>query len=207
MNKIFFAFLLIVSSIMPFSTIPAYSAEVTNEGSGVIKGKVIARVPKYKKDSVVYIERVKGDFPPPEEHARMDQVELVFIPHVLVVLKGTIVDYLNSDDIAHNVFSPDDVADKMNLGTWLRGEVRSYTFNKPGAAAMLCNVHPEMEAYVIVLQNPYFAKTDKDGNYIIENVPPGEYTLKVWNKKYKAKPKRVDIKEGDTITVDFKLKR
>lgn len=207
MNKMFIVFLLIISSVMTVSTVPAYSAEVTNEGYGVIKGKVIARIPKYKKDSVVYIERVKGDFPPPEEHAKMDQLELTFIPHVLVVLKGTTVDYLNGDDVAHNVFSPDDVADKMNLGTWLKGEVRSYTFNKLGVAAMLCNVHPEMEAFVVVLQNPYFAKTDKDGNYIIENVPPGDYTLKVWNKKYRAKDKKIKIKSGETLTVDFKLKR
>lgn len=207
MYKIFFAILIIASSIMTFSTMPAYSTESANVGYGVIKGKVIAKVSKYKKDTVVYIERVEGDFPPPEEHAKMDQIELTFIPHVLVVLKGTTVDYHNSDDIAHNVFSPDDVADKMNLGTWLSGEVRSYTFNKPGVAAMLCNVHPEMEAFVVVLQNPYFAKTDKEGNYEIKNVLPGEYTLKVWNQKYKAKPKKVDIKEGGTVTVDFKLKR
>ncbi len=201
-NKIFIIFLLI-SAVIAFSTIHVYAVE----GSGVIKGKVTARVPKYKKDTVVHIETVKGDFPPPEEHARMDQVELVFIPHVLVILKGTTVDYLNSDDIAHNVFSPSDVADKMNLGTWPRGEVRSYTFNKLGDAVMLCNVHTEMEAYVIVLQNPFFAKTDKDGNYEIKDVPPGEYTLKVWNKKYKAKDKKIKIKSGETITVDFKLKR
>jgi plastocyanin len=207
MYKIFFAFLLIVSSITTFSTIPAYSAEVTNEGYGVIKGKVIAKVSKYKRDTVVYIERVEGNFTPPEEHAKMDQVGLVFIPHVLVVLKGTTVDYHNSDDIAHNVFSPDDVADKMNLGTWLSGEVRPYTFNKLGDAAMLCNVHPEMEAYVVVVQNQYFSKTDKEGNYGIENVPPGEYTLKVWNKKYRAKDKKITIKSGEALTVDFKLKR
>lgn len=207
MYKIFFAFLLIVSSIMTFSTIPAYSAEVTNEGYGVIKGKVIAKASKYKRDNVVYIERVEGNFPPPEEHDKMDQLELVFIPHVLVVLKGTTVDYLNSDDVKHNVFSPDTVADRMNLGMWPRGEVRPYTFNKPGAAVMLCNVHPEMEAYVVVVQNPYFSKTDKEGNYEIKNVPPGEYTLKVWNKKYRAKDKKITIKGGEALTVDFKLKR
>ncbi len=207
MYKTFFSFLIIVASIVTFSTIPAYSTELANEGYGVIKGKVTAKVSKYKRDTVVYIERVEGSFPPPEEHAKMDQIELVFIPHVLVVLKGTTVDYNNNDDIAHNVFSPDDVADKMNLGTWLSGEVRPYTFNKLGNAVMLCNVHPEMEAFVVVLQNPYFAKTDKGGNYIIENVPPGDYTLKVWNQKYKTKEKKIDIKEGDTIEVDFKLKR
>ena len=207
MYKIFLAFLLIVSSIMTFSTIPAYSAEVTNEGNGVIKGKINVKAKRYKKDTVVYIEKVEGDFLPPEEHAIMDQKDLVFIPHVLVVLKGTTVDYLNSDDVRHNVFSPDAIADKMNLGMWPRGEVRPYTFNKLGDAVMLCNVHAEMEAYVVVLQNPYFSKTDKEGNYIIENVPPGEYTLKVWNKKYRAKDKKIKIKKGETITVDFKLKR
>ena len=207
MYKIFPAFLLIVSSIMTFSTIPAYSAEVTNEGNGVIKGKINVKAKKYKKDTVVYIERVKGNFPPHGENAIMDQKNLVFIPHVLVVLKGTTVDYLNSDDVRHNVFSPDAIADKMNLGMWPRGEVRPYTFNKLGDAVMLCNVHPEMEAYVVVVQNPYFSKTDKEGDYEIENVPPGEYTLKVWNKKYKAKDKKITIKSGEALTVDFKLKR
>lgn len=207
MNQIFIVFLLVVSSIMTFSTTTAYSAVVTNEGSGVIKGKVTGKSSKFLKNTVVYIEKMEGDFPPPEEHAVMDQNELVFIPHVLTITKGTTVDYLNSDDVRHNVFSPDDVADKMNLGTWPTGEVKPYTFNNLGAAVMLCNVHPEMESYVVVLQNPYFAKTKKDGNYIIENVPPGEYTLKVWNKKYKAKDKEIKIKNSETITVDFKLKR
>lgn len=203
MNKILIAFILIVATTTTFSTIPAYA----DEGSVVIKGKISVKVKRYKKDTVVYIEKVEGNFLPQEEHAIMDQKELVFIPHVLAVLKGTTVDFLNSDDVRHNVFTPDDVADKMNLGTWPTGEVKPYTFNKLGSAAMLCNVHPEMEAYVVVLQNPYFAKTDKDGNYEIINVPPGEYTLKVWNKKYKAKGKEIKIKNGETITVDFKLKR
>jgi plastocyanin len=203
MNKVLIAFILIVSTTITFSTIHAYA----DEGSGVIKGKISVKVKRYKKDTVVYIEEIEGNFPPQEEHAIMDQKELVFIPHVLAVLKGTTVDFLNSDDVRHNVFSPDNVADKMNLGTWPTGEVKSYAFNNLGAAAMLCNVHPEMEAYVVVLQNPYFARTDKDGNYEIINVPPGEYTLKVWNKKYKAKGKEIKIKNGETITVDFKLKR
>lgn len=202
MNKILITFLSILI-IAAFLSVGTYA----NGDAGSIKGKVSVKVKKYRKNSVVYIESVAGDFPPPEEHASMDQEELVFIPHVLVVLKGGTVDYLNGDDVAHNVFSPDDVADKMNLGTWAKGEVRPHTFNKLGVAAMLCNVHAEMEAYVVVLQNPYFSKTDKGGNYTIEGVPPGEYTLKVWNKKYKAKDQKIEIKSGETLTVDFKLKR
>lgn len=206
-HKIIITFILIISANIAFFPTLAYSAEVAKEGSGVIKGKINIKAKKYKKDTVVYIERVKGNFPPHGENAIMDQKNLVFIPQVLVVLKGTTVDYLNSDDVRHNVFSPDAIADKMNLGTWPRGEVRPYTFNKLGDAVMLCNVHPEMEAFVVVLQNPYFAKSDKEGNYIIENVPPGEYTLKVWNKKYKAKDKKIKVKQDETITIDFKLKR
>jgi plastocyanin len=207
MSKILIAFILIMSTTITFSTIPAYSDAVADEDSGMIKGSVTGKPPKYLKNTVVYIEEIEGDFPPQEEHAVIDQKELVFIPHVLFITKGTTVDFLNSDDVRHNVFSPDDVADKMNLGTWPTGEVKSYTFNNLGAAVMLCNVHPEMEAYVVVLQNPYFAKVDKAGNYEIKNVPPGEYTLKVWNKKYKSKDKEIKIKNGETITVDFKLKR
>lgn len=173
--------------------------------TGTITGKVIAKKAKFQEDCVVYIEKVDGSFPPPTEHAIMDQKEMTFIPHVLPILLGATVDYLNSDPIAHNVFSPDDVADKMNLGTWETGGIRHYTFTKLGSAVMLCNVHPEMEAYVVVLQNPYFFKTQKDGKFTISNVQPGEYVLKVWNKRMKGDDAKVVVKAGEAVNVDMQL--
>lgn len=173
--------------------------------TGTITGKVIAKKAKFQEDCVVYIEKVEGNFPPPVEHPVMDQNQLTFVPHVLPILLGTTVDYLNSDPIGHNVFSPDDVADKMNLGTWKTGGIRPYTFRKLGSAAILCNVHPEMEAYVVVLQNPYFFKTQKDGKFTISNVPPGEYILKVWNSRMKADDAKVVVKAGETVNVDMQL--
>lgn len=202
MNKILRPFLSILV-IAAFLSVGTYA----NGDTGSVNGKLTGKPGKFLKNTVVYIEKVEGDLSPPEKHAVMDQAELVFIPHVLPIIKGTTVDYLNSDDVRHNVFSADDVADKMNLGTWPKGEIRSFTFNKPGVATMLCNVHPEMEAYIVVLQNNHYAITKKDGNYTIENVPPGEYTLKVWNKKYKSKDQKIEIKSGETLSVDFKLKR
>ncbi len=176
--------------------------------AGTIKGKITVRGARDARDVVVYIDKAPGEFKPPKEHAKMDQKNMTFIPHVLPVLAGTTVDFLNSDDVLHNVFTPDKCAEKFNLGTWPKGEVRSYTFQEPGCmAVMLCNVHPEMEAWVVVLQNPYFFKTDKDGTFAIENVPAGKYSLKVWHKKLKGAPQEVTVPEKGEVTVDFTMKR
>jgi plastocyanin len=177
--------------------------------AGTINGKVKARGVKNSGDAVIYIEKVPGKkFDAPKEHARMDQKNLTFIPHVLPVLVGTTVDYLNSDDVLHNVFSPDKCAEKLNLGTWPKGQTKSYTFKEPGCVAvMLCNVHPEMEAYIVVLETPYFAVTAKDGSYTVKNVPPGKYTLKIWHQKLKAESKEITVTESGEAQADFELKK
>lgn len=180
----------------------------TNATGGTIKGKVTVRGARDARDVVVYIEKASGEFAPPKEHPELDQKNMTFIPHVLPVLVGTTVDFLNSDDVLHNVFTPDECAGKFNLGSWPKGETRSYTFKEVDCrAVLLCNVHPEMEGWVVVLQNPYFFKTDKDGVFTIENVPAGKYTLKVWNQKLKGEPQEVTVPEKGEVTVDFSMKR
>lgn len=177
--------------------------------AGDIKGKVKAQGAKHNGDAVIYIDKIPGKtFQPPKEHATMDQKNLVFIPHVLPVLVGTTVDYLNSDDVLHNVFTPDGCAQKFNLGTWPKGQVRSYTYKEPGCiAVMLCNVHPEMEAYIVVLETPYYAVSAKDGSYVIKNVPAGKYTLKIWHEKLKGESVSVEVPEKGEVVVDFGLKK
>ncbi len=71
---------------------------------------------------------------------------------------------------------------------------------------LLCDVHPEMSAFVVVTQNPFFVKVDGKGNYLIENVPPGTYTLKAWHEKAKADGKEVKVSEGAKARVDFELR-
>ncbi len=176
--------------------------------AGTIKGKVKVRGLRSPRGVVVYIDRVEGEFKPPKEHAGMDQNKMVFIPHVLPIVAGTAVDFHNSDSVLHNVFTPDKCAEKFNLGTWAQGEVRSYTYKAAGCVSViLCNVHPEMEAWVVVLQNPYFYKTAKDGVFTIEDVPAGKYTLKVWHKKAKGPSQEVTVPQEGEVTVDFKMKR
>lgn len=176
--------------------------------AGGIKGKVSVRGVRDSRNVVVYIEKVEGEFKPPEEAFIINQKDLTFIPHVLPVVKGSTVDFLNSDDVLHNVFSPDKCTNRFNLGTWPRGEVRSYTFEDEGCfAVLLCNVHPEMEAFVLSLQNPYFFVTDKDGAYEISGLPAGSYNVIVWHEKLRSTSKIVEVAETGEIVIDFSLRR
>ena len=175
--------------------------------AGGITGKVAAKGVKNSGDAIIYIDKIAGKtFPAPKEHSRMDQRKLMFVPHVLPILAGTTVDFMNSDDVLHNVFSPDKCCDKFNLGSWPKGQIKSYTFKDPGCVAtLLCNVHPEMEGYIVVVETPYFSVSAPDGSYDIKDVPPGKYTLKIWHQKLKGQEVSVVVPEKGNATVDFEI--
>jgi plastocyanin len=174
---------------------------------GEISGTVKVTGVASSADAVVYIQQAPGTFP--AKTTEMDQRKMQFIPHVLPVVVGTTVKFLNSDPTPHNVFSPDN--DKYNLGTWPQGQTKDHLFGScakvPCVYTQLCRVHPEMEGFVVVLQNPYFALTDKDGHYKIDGVPPGSYTVGVWHPKAKAQPKPAVVDAATPATVDFVLGR
>jgi len=174
--------------------------------AGSLRGSVTATGLRSNADAVVYIAEIEGQtFAPPTESVRLDQVRMAFAPHVVAVQVGTTVDFLNNDPVAHNVFTIDACADEFDLGSWTRGESRSYTFEKPCAAVLLCNIHPDMEGYVVAVPTPYFAVTDAAGTFTIDNIPDGKYTLKVWHPKKKeiSQPAKV---AGDT-NIALTLKR
>jgi len=171
--------------------------------AGDIEGKVTGM----KGHSVIYVEAIAGKtFPAPQQHPVMDQKGLVFAPHIMAVQLGTTVDFLNSDTVAHNVFWTAVGNDKKaghNLGTWPKGEKRSFTFDKAGVVPLLCNVHPEMAAYIVVSPTPYFAETDDSGNYKIKDVPDGSYTVTAWHEGAKNQSKPVTVAGGGKA--DFAL--
>jgi plastocyanin len=174
--------------------------------AGEIHGKVLCKGVRNSGDAVVYVESVPGKtFPPPKEHVTVDQINLAFVPHVVPVLVGTTVDFVNSDAVLHNVFSPDACAEKFNLGTWPKGQRRSFTFKKECVATLLCKVHPEMEGFVLAVPTPYFAVTKPDGSYRIGDVPDGSYTLKVWHPKLKGTQKTVKV--AGATTADFEISK
>jgi plastocyanin len=155
-------------------------------GTAAFAGTIHGKVSGVSGESVVYIEGVAGKtFPAPSQHVTIDQKGLMFVPHITAVVQGTTVEFLNSDSVAHNVFWPSISGNKKlghNLGTWPKGQRQSFKFDNPGVVSLLCNVHPEMAAYVIVSPTPYFAETDKDGEFKIENVPDGAYTVTAWHE-------------------------
>jgi plastocyanin len=174
--------------------------------AGDIHGRVSCAGESDSANAVVYVAKLPAKaFPAPKEHATIDQSNRVFQPHVLAVLAGTTVDFLNSDPYLHNVFAPEACADKFNLGTFGKGEKKSHTFQKECFSPLLCIVHPEMEGFVAVLPTPYFAVTAADGAYDIHDVPDGTYTLKVWHPKLKRSEKSVTV-HGAT-QADFQIAR
>jgi plastocyanin len=174
-------------------------------GTQTLSGHVAAG----KGNSVVYVNAIPGkSFPAPAKHLVMDQKGLMFQPHILVVLAGSTVDFLNSDKVQHNIFWPAINGNKKmshNMGTWPTGEIRSFKYDQPGVVPLLCNVHPEMSGYIIVSPTPYFAETDASGDYKIENLPPGQYTVTAWHEGMKVQSKPVTV--SGNATLDFALSK
>jgi plastocyanin len=172
-------------------------------------GSITGQVSGVPGQSVVYVDAIAGKtFTAPTEHPVIDQKGLVFQPHVTAVQVGTTVDFLNSDSVAHNVFWTSIGGNKKlshNLGTWPKGEKKSFKFDTPGTVPILCNVHPEMSAYLVVAPTPYFATSDQAGNYKIENVPDGSYTVTAWHEGTKNQSKPVSV-SGDA-KADFTLSK
>ncbi len=205
------AMLMAVALVPPETTVEA----------GTLSGKIAVSGTKLKteggksdRDVVVYLERTDGgDYPAPTEAdaVEIDQVGSVFIPHVLPVQQGTKVTFKNSDSFEHNVFSADDCCE-MDLGNFAGGASASHEFDTLGEGVMLCKLHPEMAAYVIVLDTPYFTRAELDGatqsaTYRIENVPPGEYIVKIWNKKTESAEQTVTISDDTEAAADVTLEK
>ena len=178
------------------------------ENAGSITGVVTCQKMRNNADAVVFIEKVgENKFDPPAEHAIVDQLNLTYVPRVLAMQKGTTIDFPNSDAVRHNVFSPPTAALQFNLGTYPTGVVKEVLFDIVGETPLLCNVHAEMAGFVVTFENPYFAITDKDGNYTIEGVPAGKYVVKTWHEKLKELSQEVTVEPGNAATANFELKR
>jgi plastocyanin len=150
----------------------------------------------------------------------MDQRNLSFIPHVLVVPVGTSVQFPNNDQVAHNVFSLSRTK-TFNLGSYGQGKSKTVLFDKPGVVELRCDVHADMSAYILVMRNPYWALTDEKGHFKIpdleylaqhgikglKDLPAGSYVVKTWNEKLKTQEATVEVPKDGEVSLHLDLTR
>ncbi|MCI0405428.1 MAG: hypothetical protein L0Z48_01110 [candidate division Zixibacteria bacterium] len=160
--------------------------------------------------TVVYLVPVPPQepqkFAPPTSRPKVVQINRRFIPEVLPVVAGTTVDFPNFDPFFHNAFSYSKTK-KFDLGRYPTGKSRSVTFDKPGAVRIFCEIHSDMNCVILVLETPYFAYSDAEGEFKIENVPEGEYLLKVWHKTSEWGSRPVRVSDEKPVAIDFRGSR
>jgi plastocyanin len=155
----------------------------------------------------VYLETApRAAFDPNEEpRAAMDQRNENFVPHVLAIVAGTTVDFPNDDSTYHSVFSLSKPR-PFNLGRYAAGRSKAVRFDQPGIVRVFCDIHSHMSAFILVFSHPYFAVTDSQGRYHIDNVPPGNYGVIAWNEGNPSEPKAVVVPDGGAAELDFALR-
>ena len=186
-------------AILVVSALPALPATLSQglRGSGTIRGRVDVRRPATPPErrpnvadlgaraalgdisdrltSVVFFESApRAAAAAAPAHAVLDQRDERFVPHVLAVTTGTVVDFPNSDRIYHNVFSLSKTR-PFDLGRYAAGRSKAIKFDRPGIVRVFCDIHSHMNAFILVFDHPFFALTDADGRYRIDNVPAGTY--------------------------------
>ena len=135
--------------------------------------------------------------------ARMDQRNETFLPHVLAVDAGTLVDFPNNDTTYHNVFSLSSVR-KFDLGRYAQGKSKTLRFDRPGVVRIFCDIHSHMSAFILVFSHRFYSKAEVDGRYRIDNVPAGTYTVSAWHEGETRETKTVTVPaQGGDVDLDF----
>ena len=157
-----------------------------------------------RRRSVVYLESApQPAFEAPSPgRAVLDQRNETFVPPLLAVTVGSTVEFPNSDRVYHNVFSLSKPR-RFDLGRYPRGQSRSVVFDRPGVVRVFCEIHSHMSAYVLVFAHRFFAVSDAEGRYRLDGVPPGSYTLALWNDGAVRARRELRIEAGLAVEQDF----
>jgi plastocyanin len=166
--------------------------------------------PLDRRRSVVYLETApRAAFEAsPARRAYMHQQNERFVPHVLAIVAGTWVEFPNDDATYHNVFSLSKTT-SFNLGRYAAGKSKAVWFDQPGIVRVFCDIHSHMSAFILIFAHRYFAVTGDDGQFRIDGVPPGTYTVAVWNETVRGDPPRRTVTIGETggdAEVDFSIR-
>jgi plastocyanin len=179
--------------------------------SGPVPSDVLALGPNKELGNVfVYVKSGLPDaqWSPPAEPATIDQNGCLYHPHVIGVVVGQKLNFLNSDGLLHNVHALPQVNQEFNIAMPAERKEAEHTFDQAeGMFHVKCDVHPWMTAYVGVLKHPFFAVSGADGKFSIANLPAGTYTIEAWHEKLGTQEQQVTVADGGTAEVSFTFKR
>lgn len=206
----------IASAVLSLCVSAAFAAPTTQPSASTsnasVAGIVKAESEVPLSEMVIYLEPAEGAAPiaapATQPSARVSQKEAQFAPRLLVVTVGQAVEFVNDEDrpIEHNVFS-NSPTKKFDLGLYGPGQSKTVTFDKPGPVFLYCSIHRYMDGVVFVSPTPYTSRVSEDGKYKIENVPPGKWVLKTWQrrKRFMEKTMPVTVETGKTAAMDMEL--
>jgi plastocyanin len=142
---------------------------------------VTAHVSHAPSDVVIWLEPTGNtpDAKPAPGHFELVQKDKKFSPHLLVVPVGSSISFPNRDPFFHNVFSYFN-GKRFDLGLYEAGSTRSVSFNRQGVSYIFCNIHPDMSAVILAIATKYFSAANTHGQFLLRDVPAGDYTLHVW---------------------------
>ncbi len=179
----------------------AHSGPVFSEEVVVNKNETLKNVLVYIKDGLS-----GKTYEAPKQKLVFDQLGCQYRPHVLGIMVGQELDIKNSDPTLHNVHSLSKLNPQFNRAQPMKNMVMSEKFDKAETFKVKCEVHPWMNAFIGVFNNPFFAVTGDDGSFTLKGIPPGEYTLEAWQEKYGSQTAKVKVEASGKVTVDFTYK-
>lgn len=158
------------------------------------------------EDAALVLEPLRGKLPPKKARARIEQRDREFVPYLTIVQKGTPIDFPNRDKLKHHVysFSP---AKTFEIKLYAGQPAQPVTFDTAGEVAIGCNIHDWMEAHVLVVETPWFAKSGVNGVARVPDLPPGSYRLRLWHPRQKvaAETRVVDISTASPKRMELTL--
>lgn len=190
-----------LAAVAALSPLAAPAAAATLEGKVVIVEKD-GRQARDLADAVVWVEGPKLAAAP--AGATVNMKSKAFLPRVTVVTVGSSVAFPNQDAIFHNVFS---VSGKnaFDLQLYKKPKSASQPFEHPGVVRIYCNIHPQMSAFVLVLDTPLWARVGTDGGFSIASVPAGSWTLKAWHERSGESSQQVRVPEAGVVSAAVSL--
>lgn len=194
-----------LASVLPTAG-RAAAQEPAAASTGTVAGEVLLllsnRSTSPGAEAVVWLAGAPA--PPPPPRLELAQQDKRFVPHVLAVHAGTTVDFPNLDRIYHNVFSVTP-GHEFDLGLYHRGTAKSQRFSGSGVVQVYCNIHSQMAANVVVVDDGAFTTSGQDGRFELRGVPAGAFPLRVWHERGGEEERPVVVRAGAVTTVQVVL--